>query len=416
MTMLDAICKKLIKIGTLKIRDAEGKVHTYVGSAHPTVSIRLTNKEIERQLLLDPELALGEGYMDGSLKLEEGSLYDLLDLCTQNVPSPYAKHTFSKIFSIFSTLYSYLQQYAPIHRAKHNVEHHYEMKDEFTNLFLDEDKQYSCAYFRNPADTLEQAQLNKKQHIAKKLLLKPGQRILDIGCGWGGMALYLASLAPVEVVGLTLSKEQYETAVSRAKQAGVSDRVKFYLKDYREEKGTFDRIVSVGMFEHVGLPQYQTFFNQVYNLLTKDGLMLLHSIGTNGTPKPTNRWITKYIFPGGYCPSLSEVLPKVEKSKLFINDIEILRHHYAETLRCWRERFIEHWATAERLYDAQFCRMWEFYLSACEVSFRNRELMVFQMQLTRDTHSVPLTRDYLYKEPLQHASIEKPITAQAEML
>lgn len=401
MKMLDTMLKRLIQIGTLKLIDSQNKTYLYGDRQHPTVIVRLKNKHIENQLLWQPELAIGEGYMRGTLSIEQGTLYDLLDLCTQNIsrhpdPHPHLSHFVQKLFSCFSKTVSYLQQYTPIHQARQNVEHHYDMKNEFTRLFLDEDKQYSCAYFKTKHDTLEKAQFNKKQHIGKKLLLQPGQRILDIGCGWGGMALYLASLMDVEVVGLTLSKEQYDIAVERAERAGLSDRVKFYLRDYREESGVYDRIVSVGMFEHVGVPQYQTFFNQVTKLLTPDGLMLLHAIGTNGIPKPANPWIRKYIFPGGYCPSLSEVIPKIEKSKLFIHDIEILRHHYAETLRCWRERFMQHWDIAQNLYNAEFCRMWEFYLCSCEASFRNQDLMVFQIQLARNTHVVPLTRDYLY--------------------
>lgn len=389
--------KSFIKIGTLKIIDAHGKVSVFSGKGGKTVTIKLHNKEVERKLLWQPEMALGEAYMEGTLTIEEGNLVDLLDCCTQNLKI--AERTpgiLPKLITYFSSCLNFIQQYTPISRAHRNVAHHYDMNDDFTKLFLDEDRQYSCAYFKSKEDSLETAQLNKKWHIANKLLLKPGQRVLDIGCGWGGMALFLAKNFDVDVVGLTLSKEQFAVAEERAKKAQLSNRVKFYLRDYREEKGSFDRIVSVGMFEHVGVPQFQTFFDTAYHLLTDEGVMLLHSIGSSGLPRTTNAWIQKYIFPGGYCPSLSEVVPSVEKAKLNITDIEILRFHYAETLRHWRERFMKNRDKAKQLYDERFCRMWEYYLVSCEMGFRNQDLMVFQMQLSRKKDSVPLTRDYLY--------------------
>jgi cyclopropane-fatty-acyl-phospholipid synthase len=294
-----------------------------------------------------------------------------------------------------SFLFRRLQQYNPIGRAQEHVAHHYDLSDDLYDLFLDEDRQYSCAYFANDNVTLEQAQHDKKRHIAAKLLLEPGMRVLDIGCGWGGMALYLAKEANVEVVGLTLSKEQHKVATERAKKAGLEDKVTFHLRDYREEAGSYDRIVSVGMFEHVGVHHFNEFFNKVKALLTPKGVALLHSIGRMDGPGVTNPWLRKYIFPGGYAPALSEVLPVVEKSGLWATDIEILRLHYAETLKHWHQRFQENRDKIKKLYDERFCRMWEFYLIGAEMDFRYLNTMVFQMQLAKDIEAVPLTRDYM---------------------
>lgn len=398
--LLDKMLQTFVKWGTLKVIDANNKTHVYFGdNSQDEVCIRLHNKQIERQLLWQPELALGEGYMQGSLTIEKGKLYALLDLCSKNLALQNQMPGLAKkLFPLFSKTMRLLQQYSPLHRARRNVEHHYDLNGEFYKLFLCQDKQYSCAYFKNSNDALETAQENKKAHIAKKLLLKPGQRVLDIGCGWGGMALFLAKQYDVEVVGLTLSKEQHAVATERAKQAGLSDRVKFYLRDYREETSKFDRIVSVGMFEHVGLPQYQIFFDQAYELLNTDGIMMLHSIGSTGAPRATNAWIQKYIFPGGYCPSLSEVFPNIENSKLICTDMEILHFHYAETLKHWRERFMANWDKAKNIFNETFCRMWEYYLVSCEVGFRNQELMVFQCQLTKNKALAPMTREYLYTQ------------------
>lgn len=402
--LLDKMLKKLIQIGTLNLIDADGKRYCYQGKPGPNVTVRLHNKQVERQLLWHPELALGEAYMQGTLTIENPNsqtqnIYDLLNLLTMNHAILHEKLGIAPhLFSLIAKFVSYVKQFASAKRSQMNVAHHYDLDANFYQLFLDLDRQYSCAYFKNPNDTLEIAQINKKQHIMQKLLLQPGQRVLDIGCGFGGMALYLAKNANVEVVGLTLSKEQLAVATERARQAGLSDRVKFYLRDYRFETTQYDRIVSVGMFEHVGLPQYQTFFDQCQKLLTPDGIMLLHSIGLSSRPAPTNPWILKYIFPGGYCPSLSEVIPKVENSRLYITDIEILRDHYAETLRHWRNRFMSHWDKVKEIYSEEFCRMWEFYLACCETGFRNQDLMVFQIQMTRNKKTIPLTRDYLYQD------------------
>ncbi len=289
-----------------------------------------------------------------------------------------------------------LHQYNPAPRAQRNVAHHYDLSDQLYELFLDRDRQYSCAYFLSPDDDIETAQLNKRRHIAAKLMLRPGQRVLDIGCGWGGMALYLADECGVDVTGLTLSEEQLKVAQRRAAAAGLSDRVRFHLRDYREETGQYDRIVSVGMFEHVGLNHYGRFFAKVNELLTPDGVALLHSIGRKDGPASTNPWMRKYIFPGGYSPALSEVLPIVERRPLWVTDIEILRLHYADTLRAWRDRFNEHRDRIRALYDERFCRMWEVYLIGSELAFRRQDHIVFQMQLARAVETVPITRDYMF--------------------
>lgn len=433
--LLNKILKPFIQVGTLTIIDANDRTHTFSGkntlsnqsthSNHSThslnnpksgnntnftasipspasnldVCIKLHNKEIERRLIWRPELALGEGYMQGEITLERGSLYDLLDICTKNLSlGKYNPGLFQKLFSFITKFNNILEQYTPIGKARSNVAHHYDMQDDFSKLFLDQDRQYSCAYFKENTNGLERAQEDKKNHIARKLLLKPGQRVLDIGSGWGGMALHLAKLSDVKVDGLTLSVEQHKAATERAKHENLSDRVKFHLRDYREEIGKYDRIVSVGMFEHVGVPQYQTFFDQTAKLLTDDGIMLLHTIGASSPPRVTNPWIRKYIFPGGYCPSLSEIMPRIEKAKLVVTDIEILRYHYAETLRHWLQRFMKQRDQAKNMYDEKFCRMWEFYLASCEVGFRNQDLVVFQIQVARDKgrRIVPMTRDYLY--------------------
>jgi cyclopropane-fatty-acyl-phospholipid synthase len=299
--------------------------------------------------------------------------------------------------------FRWLQQHNPVGRARENVAHHYDLSDTLYDLFLDRDRQYSCAYF-TADETLEEAQDNKKRHLAAKLLLEPGQKLLDIGSGWGGLALYLARVANVDVTGVTLSVEQHKVANERARAAGLADRVRFHLRDYREDKGRYDRIVSVGMFEHVGVQHYREFFGQVRNMLTENGVCLLHSIGRMEPPGSTSAWLRKYIFPGGYTPALSETLAAVERERLYVCDIEILRLHYAKTLRHWYDRFQANRSRIEALYDARFCRMWEFYLKGCEVSFKYANQMVFQMQLARRQEAVPLTRDYVTDFERTHAA------------
>ena len=386
--------RRVVSTGTLKVVDAGGKTHVFGGAEGPRVSIRLHERALHRRLLLNPELALGEAYMDGTLTIEEGDLYDLLDLAGRNVAN-YEDHPLQRARKRLGRAMRVLHTYNPVPRARRNVAHHYDLSDTLYDLFLDKDRQYSCAYFVTDNDSLEVAQDNKKLHLAAKLLLEPGQRVLDIGSGWGGLGLYLAKLAGADVTGLTLSTEQQKVAEERARAAGLAERVRFHLRDYREENGRYDRIVSVGMFEHVGSGHYREFFGKVKQLLTEDGVALLHSIGRMEPSGSTGPWLRKYIFPGGYCPALSEVLAAVEQVGLWVTDIEILRLHYAATVREWRRRFEANRERIRQLYDERFCRMWEFYLTGSEVSFRHMRMMVFQMQLARRQEAVPLTRDYV---------------------
>ena len=386
--------ERIITIGRLRVLDAGGRFHTFDGSPGASVTIRLHDPALHWKLLVRPRLYLGEAFMDGTLTVEEGSLYDLIDLLAVNLEAM-PEGLLARLLNGSVTLLRRVHQYNPLPRARQNAAHHYDLSDQLYDLFLDKDRQYSCAYFYDGGNDLDVAQLNKKQHIAAKLLVRPGQRVLDIGSGWGGLAVYLASECGADVTGLTLSVEQHKVAVRRVAAAGLSDRVRFYLRDYREELGRYDRIVSVGMFEHVGINHYSAFFAKVKSLLTPDGIALVHSIGRKDGPGSTHPWIRKYIFPGGYAPALSEVLPTVERSKLWITDIEILRLHYAETLRAWRDRFERNRDRLRRIYDERFCRMWEMYLISSEVAFRRQDHMVFQMQLSKAVDSVPLTRDYL---------------------
>lgn len=344
---------------------------------------------------INPLLYTGEAYMDGKLTIEEGTLYDFLDLATRDLWEP-GNGVIIAGLETLRKLMRVLQQFNPVTRARANVAHHYDLSDDLYDMFLDADRQYSCAYFDDPGETLEEAQESKKRHIGAKLLLnRPDLRVLDIGCGWGGLALYLAAETGAHVTGITLSREQLRAARERAERAGLSDKVKFHLRDYRLEEGSYDRVVSVGMFEHVGTPHYPAFFGKIRELLTDDGVALLHSIGRADPPGATNPWIRKYIFPGGYCPALSEVLPVIERKMLFVTDVEILRLHYASTLKEWRRRFAENRDKVKKIYDERFCRMWEFYLAGAEVAFRNEYQIVFQLQMAKDQEAVPLTRDYI---------------------
>lgn len=405
--MLNYLFSRFIQIGNLIVIDHKQNRFTYSKSLTPPIIMRLHSKKIERQLCLNPELALGEGYMRGEITLDHGNIYDLLYLLILNMKDR-SFSPFGLLQDKASYLFRNILQYNPISRAKSHVEQHYNLSKEFYKLFLDQDLQYSCAYFHNINETLELAQMHKKKHLAAKLKLQPGQKVLDIGCGWGGLALHLAKEENVEVTGLTLSQEQLAVATERAKSAGLSDRVRFYLRDYREEKNEYDRIISVGMFEHVGVQYYPLFFKQIYSLLNKEGLAVLHSIGCSSGPSTTGPWLRKYIFPGGYCPALSETLASFEPSKLLITDIEILHHHYAETLRHWRTNFLHHYEKIKLMFGEQFCRMWEFYLAGCEVAFRLRGYMVFQIQMVKDLHLAPLMRTYLYTKFPSLYSKDKP--------
>jgi len=401
--LLQFLLTTFIRRGTFRVTTSRGTVFTCGDRTGLPVSVRFATRAAEWGILLDPELKFGESYMDGTFVVEEGTMADVLAICLgQNTDVPH----WARLQTWFRFLDRRLKQFNPRQRARRNVAHHYDLDGRLYSLFLDADRQYSCAYFQHPDQPLDDAQHAKKRHLAAKLWLAPNRRVLDIGCGWGGLALYLAETAHADVTGITLSLEQNAVANSRAAEKGLSARVRFQLRDYRDVTETFDRIVSVGMFEHVGINHYDTFFRKSANLLADDGVMLLHSIGRSEGPSVTNAWMSKYIFPGGYIPSLSEVLPAIERSGLLITDIEILRLHYAETLKAWRQRFLAHREEVERIYDRRFIRMWEFYLAASEMSFREQNLMVMQIQLTKRQDIVPMTRDYIMQEESRLAASE----------
>jgi cyclopropane-fatty-acyl-phospholipid synthase len=394
--VLDQILRRLITIGELTVVWPNGSRTRYEGESGPSASFRLRDSQTIRRVLFNPSLATGEAYMSGRLSIEQGSIYDLLDVMLSNIERNPHAHPALGWHETFGTISRRMFQYNPAARAHRNVAHHYDLNGRLYSLFLDRDRQYSCAYFAKGDETLEEAQVAKKRHIAAKLCLdRPGLRVLDIGCGWGGMAISLARDFGAKVTGITLSQEQLAEARSRAKAEGLEDRVQFELLDYRSITEKYDRIVSVGMFEHVGVGHYKTFFDMIARCLEADGVALVHAIGRSDGPGSTNVWLRKYIFPGGYSPALSEVLPVVEKSGLYMTDIEILRLHYAETLRHWRRRFAANRDAIAALYDEPFCRMFEFYLAASEITFRRRGHMVWQLQLARGVDTVPLTRDYI---------------------
>jgi cyclopropane-fatty-acyl-phospholipid synthase len=397
------------KTGCLTVVDASGKSRTFgVAGTSPNVWVQITGAPTMWKLALRPDLYLGEAYADGSLKILDGSLWDLLDLLGRNLVIGESRRDSLPLRAAKAAI-RYLQQNNRRKTAKANVHHHYDLSFDLYRSFLDDDLQYSCAYFGDPSFSLEDAQAAKKAHIIAKLRLKAGQKILDIGCGWGGLALSIARHADVRVVGITLSGEQLEVARDRARAEGLADRVSFELMDYRDVAGPFDRIVSVGMFEHVGAPNYPKFFLKVKSLLVEDGIALVHSIGRAHGPDVTSAWIRKYIFPGGYIPAISQVVPAVERSGLWLTDLEILRLHYAETLRHWRSRFIKTCMHMPERFDDRFARIWEFYLAISEMSFRYGGMMVFQMQLSRTVDALPISRDYMFEE--EHKWL-RPIAAE----
>ncbi|MGB8397355.1 class I SAM-dependent methyltransferase [Bradyrhizobium sp.] len=364
------------------------------GSGQP-VSVRFVTADAERRILLNPELHLGEAYMDGTFVVEDGSIADALAIL---LDQPEMVPRWAKLQWWLRYLARHARQFNPPGRSRNNVTHHYDLDGRLYSLFLDADRQYSCAYFEAPDTTLDDAQLAKKRHLAAKLLIGRGDRVLDIGSGWGGLGLYLAEMTGADVTGVTLSTEQLQVSNARAAERNLAQSARFLLQDYRDVPGPFDRIVSVGMFEHVGVDFYETFFRRCAELLTDDGIMMLHAIGRSTGPDVTSPWVTKYIFPGGYIPALSEVFPAIEAAGLLVCDVEILRLHYAETLKAWRERFAARREEAVRLYDERFARMWEFYLAASEMSFRKQNLMNFQIQLAKRQGVVPMTRDYVAQE------------------
>lgn len=395
MFPLSIFLNKLFKYGTLNIIDTKGKKHCFVGTKEPEVTIRFHDKYLIWKIFLKPDLVAGEAYMDGSLTIEPPhNIYDFLHLFTKNMEwrpdNPF--HLMGG--DPYSRFKGWLSQINEASKSKKNVAHHYDLSDDLYDLFLDPDRQYSSAYFLSDDETLEQAQKNKMDLIASKLLPKPHHNVLDIGCGWGGLALHINKVSGASVTGVTLSEEQLKIAKTRGAN---SKKVDFRLVDYREVDEKYDRIVSVGMFEHVGRRQYQTFFNKVYQCLEDDGVALIHTIGRADGPGETDPWTKKYIFPGGYAPALSEIAPVIEKSGLYITDVEVLRLHYAKTICHWRKRVEQNRDKITVLYDDRFLRMWEFYLASAECAFRNLGHVVFQFQLAKHQDSVPLDRKYLFK-------------------
>jgi len=360
------------------------------------IQIRILDKQLHFKLLIQPDLYLGEAYTEGKIVIENGTLTDFLDLALMNIGRKNI-NIISYLINKLRGSYRYLTNFNFIKKSKMNVSHHYDISDDLYDLFLDPKRQYSCAYFKNENDSLETAQNNKIQHIIKKLNIKPNQKVLDIGCGWGSLAIDVAKSAQCEVTGITLSENQFKYCTQKTKELNLENQLTFKLMDYRELNDKFDRIVSVGMFEHVGRKFYNKFFKQIDNLLDKDGVSLIHTIGSVNPPRDPHPWITKYIFPGGYTPSLSEVTTPIEKAGLIVSDIEVLRLHYAHTLRHWKENCIKNKEKIISMFDEKFFRMWEFYLAGCEMAFKWGDQVVYQFQLTKNYTSTPVTRDYIYQ-------------------
>ena len=403
---------QFIRRGTMTFTAASGTTFTCGDGTGPPVSVRFLSRRTERRILLNPELALGEAYMDGTLVVENGSIADALAVL---LDQPAMVPSWGRLQWWMRYLARHARQFNWRGRARNNVAHHYDLDGRLYSLFLDADRQYSCAYFETPDATLDDAQLAKKRHLAAKLMIGRGDRVLDIGSGWGGLGLYLAEMTGADVTGITLSTEQLQIANARAGERNLSRQARFLLSDYRDVRGPFDRIVSVGMFEHVGVGFYETYFKRCAELLSDDGVMVLHSIGRSTGPDVTSPWITKYIFPGGYMPAVSEVIPAIERAGLLVCDIEILRLHYVETLKAWRERFMARREEAVRLYDERFARMWEFYLAGSEMSFRKQNLMNFQIQVTKRQGIVPMTRDYIAREETRLRGVEQGKQPQLQL-
>ena len=393
--LLQQVFAPLVKTGRLEVTTPSGKALIFGDGGQPQARLRFADRRAVIALLRDPDLNFGELFMQQRLLVEQGTVYDVLELVLRG-----ARHV--PVSATVRLLDAWRMKLRPLlqnnlrGKSRANVAHHYDLDDRLYQLFLDSERQYSCAYFDQGNEDLETAQLAKKRHIAAKLLIEPGQRVLDIGCGWGGLSRYLAEVGGAgHVTGITLSTEQLAGAQSRASQSIHGERLEYRLEDYRDTQGPFERIVSVGMFEHVGTRFHDVFFRKCHELLSEDGVMLLHFIGNSDVPDFNNPWIERYIFPGGHIPSMSEFTPAIERAGLVICDIEVLRLHYAQTLRLWRERFMARRAEAAALYDERFCRMWEFYLSMSETAFRYQDIAIFQVQLARRQDAVPLTRSYI---------------------
>jgi len=394
---LASFLNKLFKKGGFILIDADLKKYI-IGNPDKEnpIILKILDKKLHYKLLLYPDLYFGEGYADGTIKIEKGNLTDFLDLALKNIGRK-ETNSFSQLLNKLRGSYRYLTNFNFIKKSKMNVAHHYDISDDLYELFLDPKKQYSCGYFKSENDSLEEAQNNKIKHIIKKLNIKPNQKVLDIGSGWGSLAIDIAQATQCEVTGITLSENQFNYSVNKAKELNLENQVRFKLMDYRELNEKFDRVVSVGMFEHVGRKFYKKFFKQVNKLLNEDGVALIHTIGSVSPPRDPHPWITKYIFPGGYTPSMSEVIESVEKSEFIVTDIEVLRMHYSHTLRHWKQRFLQNKDQVISMFDEKFFRMWEFYLTSCEIAFKWGDQVVYQFQLTKDYKSIPTTRDYIYQ-------------------
>jgi len=396
MLLARFLSKEVFKIGGIVLIDFHGQKYICGNPKNDKpLTMKLLNKNLNWKLLFYPDLYFGEAYTDGSIVIENGTLTDFLDLAMENIGTR-ETNIFSEMINKIKGTYRFLTNFNLISKSKNNVAHHYDISEKLYDLFLDSKKQYSCAYFKSDNDSLEKAQNNKIEHIIKKLNLKDNQKILDIGSGWGTLAIEIAQKTQCEVLGITLSQNQLEYSNKKAKELNLENQVQFKLLDYRELDEKFDRIVSVGMFEHVGRKFYKKFFNKIYEILKDDGIALLHTIGSINTPRSPQPWITKYIFPGGYTPSLSEISGPIEKSGLILSDMEVLRMHYAYTLKNWKNRFVKNKEKVLKMFDDRFFRMFEFYLSSCEMAFKHGDQVVYQLQLTKRLNTTPSTRDYIY--------------------
>lgn len=417
--LLATLARRVVREGRLTLIDHRGREHRIEGERDgPRAALRFHTAKAERAMVLQPELALGEGYMDGVITPQDCDISDVLRVLMRNMKYLDRNGFHHRFMQGLRFLRRRFDQHNPVGRARDNVAHHYDLSSELYARFLDSDRFYSCAYFPTGRETLEEAQAAKARHLAAKLRLTPNARVLDIGCGWGSLAMHLVRLGAQRVDGVTLSTEQHAWASAWARREKLERQARFHLQDYRDVEKRYDRIVSVGMFEHVGVGHYQEYFEKVAELLKDDGVAVIHSIGRSGPPGTTNPWLAKYIFPGGYIPALSEVLPVIEKTGLKVTDVEILRLHYAKTLNHWRARFRAHWDEIAELYDERFCRMWDFYLAGSEMSFIEGEMMVFQIQLAKTHAAVPLTRDYIHRfeqaHPLEQTMSEDKVEHSAE--
>ena len=393
--MLFSTLKNISLKGKIDILDYNDTIHSF-GTSDPYVKIKLTNKSIKFKLFINPSLYLGEGYMNGDILIKEGTIEDFINIVSESYQEFILKNPIFRFYANISSIFKPLHQINKVMQSKKNIKHHYDTKEDLYKLFLDKDMQYSCAYFHNENISLDQAQEDKKKHIINKLNITNDMKILDIGCGWGGLALQIAKDTGARVKGITLSKNQLATAQKRVQEEGLIEKVEFVLQDYRHENGKYDRIVSVGMFEHVGINYYPNFFSKTYELLKDTGVCLLQTIGQRGKSTSTSPWIRKYIFPGGYIPSMSEILKVCERKNINITDIEILRLHYAQTLSHWYKNILENKDQIIKMFDERFFRMWEFYLLASKYSFVNMGNVVFQIQISKNIHNLPLTRNYIY--------------------